>query len=203
MSGKPITRRHALFLSGATIAGLSVPGCDKATQQAIREIVKLLPWARAIITTLSVIVDLVGLVLKVSAIVNGKPETLEITLTQQEVETLRSGGKVVIQSSDGKNLDYSSGSQGSSTTGQTSRPRQPSRPADGATINFKWPTDIPSLDDFTTQDGLKFAWHSGVRIRIAANTDTVWQYKYNADGILFLTCDTYTSAGIAYYIEVR
>src|SRR5947209_713745 len=101
-----ITRRQALLLGGGLSIGVTgLSGCDKrAAVKVAKEVVKRLPWAGAVITAVDVLLDLVSLVLKVRAVVNGQPETIELTLTEEEAEALRNGGSVTIRASDGKQL---------------------------------------------------------------------------------------------------
>lgn len=111
MRGTRLTRRQALVFGGLVFAGIGSSGCEekkaavKAVAEVAKQVVKKLPWVGQVISAVVAIVDLADRLLTVRAQVNGKEELRTFKLTPAEVEILRNGGPVTIQSDDGKEMD--------------------------------------------------------------------------------------------------
>ena len=99
MTEKRITRRQAIQLAGAAAIAGGMSGCGAAASAA--RVVISVAW-KTITSVASAVVKYADKALTVVALVEEVRKTLNASLTEEQANSLRSGGKLYLKTEDGK-----------------------------------------------------------------------------------------------------
>jgi hypothetical protein len=103
MNERRIGRRQAIKMIGASVAVGTVTGCGGAVAHVARVVVRL-PW-KSISQVLKAVVNYADKILSIVVMVDTAQKELNASLSDDQANSLKSGGKLYLKTEDGKEYE--------------------------------------------------------------------------------------------------
>src|SRR5688500_15218765 len=100
-----VCRREAIFALTSFLMLPFLSGCDRSTRKKAAKILVIV--GRRSLKITNVVFDLYQMAIEIKAVIDGTDETVMVNLTQEQADSLKAGGELVIQDADGKQTPVS------------------------------------------------------------------------------------------------